>query len=489
MTSGPRSPSCLSDILNSCTLVPIKAGDGAGFATNPKIADMHHSFSILLSVFLFAVVPLSAQPLVIRNVNVVPMDEERVLPGQTVTIVSARIQEVTANEEAAPPADAEVIDGSGKFLLPGLAEMHAHVPGGSDEEQYRRDVSFLYLANGVTLIRGMQGAPVHLELREQLARGDIDGPRLYTAGPSFNGRSAPTPEAAVKFVQEQAEAGYDFIKVISGSPEAYEAMANEAKRRTMRFAGHVPAAVGVRGAIAAGQASIDHLDAYMPALVDSDKTAGIDGGFFGYRLAPFAEQERMREIARATRAAGVWVVPTESLMASVLTVDLKNVRETRPEFRYMPKRVVDGWLEAVNRRRADPSYDREAAVEFMRVRGQLILALRDEGAGLLLGSDAPQFLNVPGFSVHREMGYLLEAGLSPFEILQMGTVRPAQYFEEDDAGMVAAGMRADLILIDGNPLADLANAARIAGVIRGGKWYSRETIAERLEEIAARNAE
>src|SRR5690606_837150 len=152
--------------------------------------------------------------------------------------------------------------------------------------------------------------------------------------------------------------------------------------------------------------------------------------FFGYLLAPFAEAERIHAMARRTREAGVWNVPTESLMRSVLTVELEGIREARPEFRYMPKRVVDGWIQAVERRRAAKNYDAKAAEAFMRVRLDLIRALHEAGAGLLLGSDAPQFLSVPGFSVHRELEILTETGLSPFEILRMGTVAPAIFFEE-----------------------------------------------------------
>jgi imidazolonepropionase-like amidohydrolase len=448
---------------------------------------MHRLFCFLF-VF-FALVPLwGNEVLVIRNVNVVPMDEERVLPAATVIIENGRIREVIEEPGGMPAPDGQTVDGTGKYLMPGLAEMHAHVPGSGEEEQYRHDVLFLYLANGVTLIRGMLGDPVHLELREQLSRGEILGPRLITAGPAFSNRTAPTPERAAELVNEQEEAGYDFIKIASGTRPAFDAMADAARARGFTFSGHVPGEVGVPRALEAGYASIDHLDGYMETLVDPEQTAEVDGGFFGYRLAPHAEEERMRAIARRTREAGVWNVPTETLMYAVLVWDLETIRQERPEFRYMPPRIVDGWIQNVRQRRADPLYNLGTAEQFVRVRGQLIRALHEAGAGLLLGSDAPQFFNVPGFSLHHEMRIMTEAGLSPFEVLQTGTVKPAVFFgEENDDGRIAPGMRADLILLDANPLEDIAHLRQVAGVIRSGQWLPQDEIERRLEEIAERH--
>lgn len=429
----------------------------------------------------------SGEVLVLRKVNVVPMDEEQVLRDRTVVIADGWIRTVSSDQDDELPEGARMLDASGKYLMPGLAEMHAHVPGSNEEESYRNDVLFLYLANGVTLIRGMLGDPVHLEVREQLAQGELLGPRLITAGPAFSGQSAPSAERATELVQEQAQAGYDFIKVASGSPDAFEAMVEAAREADLPFSGHVPAEVGIARALEAGYASIDHLDAYMPGLVHPEETAGLEGGFFGFRLAPHVEEDRVKEMARRTEEAGVWNVPTESLMHSVLIARMEDIDEARPEFRYMPRQVVDGWKEGVRRQREDPHYDAETAEEFMRVRRNLIRALHQKKAGLLLGSDAPQYFNVPGFSLHREMERMAEAGLTPYEVLRTGTVNPAVFLDESTFGKVAEGMRADLILLDANPLEDLAHARRIAGVIRQGRWISRDEIDRRLEEIARRH--
>lgn len=443
---------------------------------------------LLASAAFLSLTAPGAPPLVLQHVSVIPMDRERVLPDRTVVIEGGRITAIRPSQRAETPAGAQVIDGSGKYLMPGLAEMHAHVPGTGQEEGYRQDVLFLYLANGVTLIRGMLGDPLHLELREKLASGELPGPRLITSGPSLNGRSTPSPERGVEWVRRQAAEGYDFLKLAPGLSRAtFDAIAQTAHAVGIPFSGHVSEEVGVSRALEAGYASIDHLDGYMPTLVDSARHGQKPGGFFGYLLAPHAQDARIRDIARRTREAGVWNVPTETIMHNFLTVDLEGIRRDRPEFRTMPRAVVDGWINAVRRGRTDPTYNRQAAEAFLQLRLKLIKALHDAGAGLLLGSDAPQWFNVPGFSLHREMALMAKAGLSPFEVLKTGTVNPARFFgQENEFGQVAEGMRADLVLLEANPLEDLQHASRIAGVIRDGRWLPRTEIEARLAEMVDR---
>lgn len=451
--------------------------------------------ALLLLLYAAMAFATSAQEeeeaLVLRGVNVIPMDQERVIEEQTVVIERGRIAQMAPVGQAELPARARTIDASGMFLMPGLAEMHAHVPTEDDTEedaQYREDVLFLYLANGITLARNMIGQPVHLTNRAQLARGELDGPRLVTSGPPFHSRLAKSPAEATEEVWEQAESGYDFIKILGGiSSETFDALADTAEAAGLRLAGHVPESVGLERALQRRYASIDHFDRYMPSLVDPTRAEGVEGGFFGYRLAPFVEPARIEREAQRTRLAGVWNVPTESIMRSAFLVDLDRVREERPEFKYLPQEVVDGWFEWVTEFRSGEDYDHEAGRAYIETRLALLGALHEAGAGLLLGSDAPQWFNVPGFSLHREMEYMAEAGLSPYEVLKTGTVNPAVFLGEDAIfGRVEKGLRAELVLLEANPLEDLTNTRKIAGVIRRGKWYSKETIDQRLAEIEAR---
>jgi imidazolonepropionase-like amidohydrolase len=418
------------------------------------------------------------------NVNVLPMTSETVLREQTVIVSDGTIACIGAVGETPVPQGAEVIDGTDRYLMPGLAEMHAHVPSAPSVELDR--ALALYLAKGITTIRGMLGRPWHLELREALSSGEIPGPRLVTSGPSFNGNSVDSPSEAVRMVREQQAAGYDFLKIHPGLTRGeFEAMASVANEIGIPFAGHVPSAVGVPAALNAGMATIDHLDGYMEALVprNEDPSGGV-GGFFGLLLAGSAEKSRIGELARATAEAEVWNVPTQALFEHVTNATDPEVMAEWPEMRYMPAETVDEWVERKSEIIGDPAFDPALAARAIELRRALILALHEAGAGLLLGSDSPQIFNVPGFSLHRELALLVEAGLTPYEALLSGTVNPAAYFGAAGTfGTIEPGLAADLVLLDDNPFTDITNTQRIHGVMRQGRWLSREAIDGMLERF------
>lgn len=451
--------------------------------------------TLLSAMSLLLGTPAAAQAALavyaITDVTVVPMDRERLLPGRTVIVRDGRIQAVGPARSTRVPAGAVRIDGRNRYLLPGLAEMHAHVPAGADA-QWTKDVLFLYAANGITFARGMLGAPAHLELRSKLDRGELIGPRLYTSGPSLNGNSVATPEDGRRMVAGQKAAGYDFLKIHPGLDRArYDAIAAAAREHKLPFGGHVPGAVGLRRALDVGQATIDHLDGYMPLLVrDGFAIPQGAGGFFGYDLTDQVDERKIAQVARLTRQAGVWNVPTDSLMHHMLLPDLGEAELlARDEMRYVPRAMLAGWKQARAGFRAQPDYDPARAARFIAVRGRLIKALNDEGAGLLLGSDAPQVFNVPGFSLHRELRYLVQAGLTPYQALATGTREVARFLgTPGDFGTVEPGRRADLILIHGDPLKDVGQLRRRAGVMVGGRWLPEAEIEAGLAAIAARHA-
>lgn len=422
------------------------------------------------------------------GVNVVPMDEERIVEGQTVIVQDGRITAIGPMNSTAVPAGAVQVSGEGKYLMPGLAEMHGHIP--TDDRQYAEDVLAMYVANGVTLVRGMLGDPSHLELREQVASGDLIGPTIFTAGPSFGGNNAGSAAAAESLVREHHAAGYDLLKVMNMSREAYEAMAGTARELGIPFAGHVPGSVGVEGAIAAGQVSIDHLDQYVEYLVpEGVSRQGRGFGFFGSSVVDLADPSRIPAIVEATRAAGVWNVPTLSLVENMAMPESPETMIQAPEMGYMPPAVRDEWVRAKQGYQQRADFQQPAAQRLVELRRQLTKALHDAGAPMALGSDAPQWFNVPGFSLHREMGMMVAADLTPYEVLVTGTRNPATYFgTPDEFGTVQVGRRADLILLDANPLADIANAQRIAGVMVRGQWLPQGELQSRLDQIAARNA-
>jgi imidazolonepropionase-like amidohydrolase len=436
--------------------------------------------------------PSPAQPApslyAITNVTVVPMDRERRLPNQTVIVRGGRIETVGPAGRVHVPADATRIEGRGRFLMPGLAEMHAHVPPNPEATQWTEDVLFLYAANGITFARSMLGAPHHLELRAKAARGEIISPRIYTSGPSLNGNSVPSPEAGARMVREQKSAGYDTLKIHPGLDRVrYDAIAVAAREAGITWGGHVPEAVGLDRALAVGQATVDHLDGYVPLLL-RDGARPDNPGLFGANLADRVDEAKIPALARRTREAGVWNVPTDSLIHHVLLpTPSTDDMAARPEMQYVPREMLAQWRQARANFQSAPEYSAEKGRRFVAVRAKLIKALNDEGAGLLLGSDAPQWFNVPGFALHRELRYLVDAGLTPYQALATGTRNVARFLgTPDDFGTVARGRRADLLLLEADPLADIGNVQRRAGVMLGGRWLPEGEIQAGLAGIAGR---
>jgi len=437
---------------------------------------------VLLLVVLLAARSALADSTAFVNVNVIPMTGDEVLPAQTVVVDNGIIVTVGAVVDTAVPDSAYIIDGTDRYLIPGLAEMHGHVPGGSSANLER--ILALYVANGVTTVRGMLGQPSHLAMRAQLASGELLGPRLITSGPSLNGSSVASPDAGVAMVREQHAAGYDFLKIHPGlSREEFDAIAATANEVGIPFAGHVPEDVGLERTLAAGIATIDHLDGYMQALLkpNEDVSGGLSG-FFGVFLADMVDESMIGAIARATADAGVWNVPTESLFEHVTSPDISpDVLADRDEMKYMPPDNVAEWHRAKSDLLADTSYVPSTAVRAIEIRQQLILALHEAGAGLLLGSDSPQIFNVPGFALHHELDFIVQAGLTPLEALKTGTINAARFFELDDLfGSVREGLQADLVLLDADPLSAIGNTTRIHGVMLKGRWLSRTDLDDLL---------
>ncbi len=425
----------------------------------------------------------AADDTVITRVNVISMLEPGIQADRDVTVRDGRVVSIGAGGSSVS-ADARIIDGTDRFLIPGLAEMHAHVPV---ERAYRDEVLFLWVANGVTMARGMLGVPSHLALRDDLLAHRVLGPRLITSGPSFSGRSAGGPAAVAERVRAQHEAGYDFLKIHPGlSADEFEALATAARETGITFAGHVTASVGLWRSLAAGQTTVDHLDGYFNVLVPDDERPPEGAAFsFGLGLAPFVDAARVGAAAERTRQSGGAVVPTETLLENTANAPEWEAMTRRPEFRYLPGDLRQRYVE--RQRRVAPRIDAASAAAFLATRKALIKALRDAGVPVLLGSDSPQTFNVPGFSIHRELESMVAAGLTPFEALATGTSAPASFFGTSDWGVIAAGRAADLILLAANPLVDIAATRRIEGVMVRGRWLDRAELDEGLAAIAERH--
>jgi imidazolonepropionase-like amidohydrolase len=375
------------------------------------------------------------------------------------------------------PPGARRIEGRGRFLIPTLSEMHAHIPPGDATDAEIARVLTLYAVNGIGTVRGMLGAPKHLPLRDRANRGEILSPWIYTSGPSFNGSSAPSPDAAVQMVKDQKAAGYDLLKIHPGvKRDVFDAMAAAAHAAGIPFAGHVPLDVGLMRALEARYATIDHIDGYLEALARE----GASGSqMFGLNLTGVLDESRIPSLVDATRKAGVWIVPTEALFQHWVGPDDPETMKTWPEMQYVPKDELAKWVESKKKMTSGVTPAERA--RFLEVRGRLIKALHAGGAGLLLGSDGPQVWNVPGFSVHRELRYLVQAGLTPYQAIETGTRNVAVFYGTTaDRGTVAQGKRADLILLEANPLADIGNSAKIGAVVLGGRLLTKDDIDKQL---------
>lgn len=383
------------------------------------------------------------------------------------------------------PETVNRIDMAGGYLMPGLAEMHAHVPRPDLDRAYTEDVLFLWVAHGITTARGMLGHATHLGLRREVQAHRVFGPRIVTSGPSFNGNSVSSPEQAASMVREQHAAGFDFLKIHPGLTLAeYHALAESARTLGMPFAGHVPVDVGLMRALAQGQSSIDHIDGFVHALVPglTPATPGYGSGF-GVGLVDRAEMGRLASLVEAARQAGTWIVPTETLLEN-FAGDLDEL-PARPEVRYLPQPLLERYRRAIAQRE-----NTGQASRLVELRKVLMHRLHEGGVGLLLGSDSPQIFNVPGFSIHRELQAMVAAGISPADAIAAGTINPARFFGmEEEFGRIAPGLAADLVWLGSNPLEDIRNTSDIRGVMVRGRWLGGEERQARLAAIAERLAE
>jgi hypothetical protein len=426
---------------------------------------------------------LPEHSMVFENVNIIDVTDGNIQKGHVV-VEDSHISAIYLDEDITDWGNAQVIPSEGKYLLPGLAEMHAHIPSLEWNDPLIAETLFLYLSNGVTTIRGMLGNPVHLELREKANQKEILSPRIYTSSPSLNGNTVRTPEEARTKVQAYAEAGYDFLKLHPGIRlHVFDEIVKTSQETGIPFAGHVSNLVRIRHALQNRYQTVDHVDGFLEGLVPEEAGVNpIENGFFGYNFTDLADTSYMDELVALSRENDVWIVPTQALFDRWFSPTPADELVKEEEMKYISPDTRKNWLESKNNLTESDNYDPEKWERFNQLRYSLIRSLHENGQGLLLGSDAPQVFNVPGFSIHHELQGMLEAGLSPLEAIQIGSINPATFFD-GNFGQVKEGMEADLILVDNNPLENIENLRNPAGVMARGQWIDRETIQERLHDI------
>jgi imidazolonepropionase-like amidohydrolase len=362
------------------------------------------------------------------------MDGERIVPGQTLIVRGDRIREIGPVDATEIPEGAVRIDGSGKYLMPGLADMHVHF-------NYL-DMAIPFLANGVTTVRNMWGTDWHLSIRDTIQKGEVLGPTIHTTGPVIDGNPAywpgsevvESPDQAARVVAEHKKAGYESIKIYSYlSVECFDALIDAAAKQGMTAVGHIPEKVSIEHALDSGMYCIEHLEGYGPFLKLGPSYNWSDAE---------VDKSKMSSIAKDTSKAGVWNCPT------LLIGNDRGMSNMK----------------------------------------KMVKALHDAGAKILLGTDAVAHYVVPGFSIHEELQNFVDAGLTPYEAIRTGTRAAAEFLNEvDEFGTVGAGLRADLILVERNPLEDVSHMKKIAGVMVRGRWIPKKEIQERLDREAASN--
>jgi imidazolonepropionase-like amidohydrolase len=428
------------------------------------------------------------------GVGVVDVEAGQTRDRQTVIVRDKYIQDLGPMDELQPPADAFQIDGRGKVLIPGLADMHVHItphapsPGVDEDEALRRAREFLLvcLASGVTTIRNMAGTPLHLKLRDEVATSVTIGPRILSCGPVLEtrftfaelaefGELVRTPEEGRAAVRSHKLAGFDFIKVYNDiDANIYDTIIDEARKIGIPVVGHVAFQKGLFGALEAKQDSIEHLRSYDFAV--DTRSGDIPRARFEGWL--YATPQRISELAERTAEAGVWNAPTLVVERSLRTdEEMNEARQPIPE-------EVPDWLkrelEASDLEPLFTSTQREVLGAGRDARAAMVNALDDVRAGLLAGSDCPGCRLVPGRSLLRELELFVDAGLSPARALLTATTSAQQFLGCRNAGRVAPGMRADLVLLDRDPLVDIKALHQQAGVVVAGHWLPKEELARRL---------
>jgi imidazolonepropionase-like amidohydrolase len=387
------------------------------------------------------------------------MDADRLLPDHTVVVSGGRIAGIGPTATMPLPDGAHVIDASGGYLSPGLADMHVHV--------YTPEELTLYAANGVTTVFNLSGRPQYLEWRRRIAKGEVLGPAIYSTGPIFD--RPRSPEAAVEEVDRIAAAGYDGIKIYNQvSAAEYSALTAEAKKKGLVLVGHVAREPGFAATLAAGQ-SIAHAEEYVYTFFREDDPKS------NTLVPPFDALKIPRAVAM-TKEAGISVIPTLVAFRNIVrqATDVRKYLKD-PNLAYMAPSIRAKLEPARNTyaNRFDPVVIPGLAVsyEFQR---QLVKALHDGGVPILAGTDAA-WLGVPGFCLIDEIQIFQDLGFTPYAALKTATVDPARLLrKEDEFGTIAVGRRADLILTRENPLDDVSGLRNPAGVMAAGRWIPDE---------------
>ena len=448
--------------------------------------------------------PTEQVDLVISNTNVIDVIQGKTITGQDVIINGDKIQSIKPHEES-PLKSKNLINGEGKFLIPGLWDMHVHTGDA--------DIFFpLYVANGITGVRDMGGGldqstgnlSVKFEKlsawRYEVTRGERLGPEFILAGAMIDGSPTYWPgnigvtdsTSIHEAVSRQKELGVDFIKVYHNlDPEQLTEVAHASKKNNIRFAGHIPISFPpmetLIKASTLGQSSIEHMIQVQVAISQGDIQVHsfMDVADACQKIINRIDLEKEQRLYKVFKENDTWLTPTVSVWWGVGQLNQEQDEILGKWLQHIPKYIFTEWnrnpfqdTQSINHSAKDYETFREAALSMAKVAKRMF----DSGVNLMAGSDSANPMIIPGYGLHKELELLVEGGFSPVEALRLATINPAKFLERTDVGQLAPNFKADIIILDKNPLDDIKNTTLISGVILRGKSINREKLDQMLSE-------
>lgn len=458
---------------------------------------------ITLIVLIASVKSFGQDSYTIRNVSVITMTSDQVLKDQTVRVKNGVITSISpTNKATREESGVKVIDGTGKFLMPGLFDMHTHFFYEQGDHVNTNETELkLMLANGITTARIMAGHPSYLEARANVKNRKWVGPELSVASPQLAGKwpfptdfknyeLVETEEKAAEAVRTFRKQGYDAIKItFMVTKPVHQAIVSAAARENIKVVGHVGPIVMLPAALAAKQ-QIEHMDMFIETLLpDTSYNHGQSVSDYNiyskaaWETVPHLVESKIPALAKSVKDAGVYVTPTNYFFISNAGLPLSDEEiRSKPDYNYIPSSLREEkwkYRESYIKKMA-PLASRE---KYVNIRKMMVNELWKAGVPLMAGSDSPEFFIVAGFSIHDELKTFVDAGLTPYAALQTATINPATFLGMNNrAGTIAAGKEADLVLLNGNPLEDINYTRSIAGVSSGASWLDGAAIQKLLNE-------
>lgn len=455
---------------------------------------MRSFLQILLLLITHCVIAQDRSAYAIRNVAVIPMTKEEILIDQTVLIRGGIIEKIGSVKKIKIPSDYTLIEGKGKYLVPGFFDMHTHFFQEQGEHKNTNESELkMMLANGLTTARIMAGHPDYLTARQKIKNNDWIGPDLFIASPQIVGRwnwgtdfknyeVVDSPEKAFEAVKKFKQEGYDEIKLsFMVKRDVFDAIHSAAREIGIKVTGHVGPDVKLPAALVQKQ-QIEHMDEFIDMLLpDTTHNHGQSVSDMNiwrpnaWATVPLLDEAKIPFLIQSVKQAGVYVTPTNYFFFSSFGDGMTEEQyKLKPDYAYIPSNIKTERWQIKDRYWKNPPPE-SSRKKYVAIRKKITYELWKAGVPLMAGSDSPEWFLAQGFSIHDEIETFVNSGLTPFAALQTATINPAKYLGVDNIkGVIEEGKKADLIILDGNPLEEINNTRKIHGVFKSGIWISSE---------------